>query len=180
MSVSDVSAHSAKLTVEYQNGIRSEQVYNCNDGAIQAAGYVDLAAGMAGASATTQTRSVEGELLPRDLRVGARWNTRYTISMNMGAALPEASDIGGTLTGSISTQREAIAEETITVPAGTFQAIKVKSLTDFTIDHAGGTPESGLPPMTSYEWWVAGKGMVKTTMGGDQSIISEATQIVSP
>lgn len=180
MAISDVTANSAKLTVTYQNGIRSEQIYNCNNGAIQAAGYVDLAAGMTGASATTQTRSVEGELLPRDLRVGSRWNTKFTINMNMGGALPPGSGMGDSLTGSVSIDREAVAEESVTVPAGTFRAIKVKSLTDFRIDQATGAPQESFPPITSYEWWVEGKGMVKTTLGSDQSIVSEATQIVVP
>lgn len=176
MSVSDVTANQAKLTVEYQGGTRSEQIYRCNNGAVQAAGYVDFAAGMTGASASAQTRSVEGELLPRDLRVGSSWNTRFVISMNMGGV----GGLGGDLNGTVSIRRTAEAQERVTVPAGTFQAIRVKSETDFRFDPVAGAAPEAFPPLISYEWWVEGKGLVKTTMGGDQSIISEATSINIP
>jgi hypothetical protein len=176
MSVSDVTANQAKLTVEYQGGTRSEQTYVCNNGAIQASGYVDFAAGMTGASASAQTRSVEGELLPRDLRVGSSWNTRFVISMNMGGV----PGMGGDLNGTVSIRRTAEAQERVTVPAGTFQAIRVKSETDFRFDPVAGAAPEAFPPLVSYEWWVEGKGLVKTTMGGDQSIVSEATAINTP
>ena len=182
MSISNVTSNSAKLTVAFENGIRSEQTYNCSNGAIQAAGYVDLAAGMSGASASTQTRSVEGELLPRDLRVGSTWSARFNVSMNIGGALPPGATntVGDVLNGTVATRRTAIAEEQVTVPAGTFRAIKVKSETDFRFDSPPGAAPESFPPMIAYEWWVEGKGLVKTTMGGDQSIVSEATAIVVP
>ncbi len=181
MTASNVDDRGATMVIAYESGLRSEQRYRCNDGAIQATGYVDMAAGLGGASATTQTRSVEGELLPRNLRVGSRWNTRFTIAMQLGGVLPEATNIvGDSLSGTVFIQREALSEESVTVPAGTFRAIKVKAETDLQIDSGAGAPPGGYPPLVSYEWWVEGKGLVKTTMGGDQSIISEATSIIVP
>lgn len=181
MTASNVDERGATMTIVYESGLRSEQRYTCSNGAVQATGYVDMAAGMSGASATAQTRSVEGELLPQNLRVGSRWNTRFVIAMQLGAVLPEATNtVGDTMNGTVFIQREAIAEEAVTVPAGTFRAIKVKAETDLRIDTGPGASPENYPPSVSYEWWVEGKGLVKTTMGGDQSIVSEATAIVLP
>lgn len=181
MTASNVTNSGAKMIIAYEGGTRSEQNYACVNGAIQATGYVDLAAGMSGASATVETRSVEGELLPQNLRVGSRWSTRFTIRMNMANVLPVGTNaVGDTLNGTVAIDREAVAEESITVPAGTFRAIKVRSSTDVRIDPPPGMPATSVPPLVSYEWWVEGRGLVKTVMGQDQSIVSEATAIIVP
>lgn len=178
MKVTSVLGTQATVSIAFNSGIRSEQVYDCTDGNVRATGYVDLGAGMTGVRATSITRSSSGQLIPSDARVGSTWSATFDIATSIaGNPTVAARQINTTVT----TQRTAEAEESVTVPAGTFQALKVRSSTTFVFDGAGMT---GLPPMepvVGYEWWVKGKGMVKTTSGvGSQAVVSEATAIVTP
>ncbi len=179
MTVSNVSGNRATIVIAFENGMRMEQGYACNNGMLQSTGYVDFAAAMGGRQASIETRAVEGELLPRDMRVGSRWNARFTISMDMRALMPAGVSVPGALgvvNGNVSIAREALAQESVTVPAGTFQAMKIRSTTDFRLDPVEGSIQAPqTPPMTSYEWWVEGKGLVKTEMDG--GFVSEATAI---
>ena len=183
MKVTSVVGSHVTATVDFDSGIHSEQAYDCTDGNVQATGYVDLGAGMSGVHATAVTRSSSGQLIPHDVHVGSVWTAAFTISTSLGgvSGMP-ARNIDSTVT----TERTAEAEEDVTVPAGTFHALKVKSITTFTF--AGAAPSipgmGAIPapaPVVGYEWWVKGKGMVKTTsdMSGT-SIVSEATSILTP
>lgn len=177
MKVTSVSGNRATVALDFDSGMHSDQVYECTNGNVQATGYVDLAAGMSGVRATAQTRSVSGQLIPQDVHVGSSWSSTFNITSSIaGMEGVPARNIDATVT----TQRTAETEEDVTVPAGTFHALKVRSSTSF----AFGGSAVGLPPLepvVGYEWWVKGKGMVKTTSGLDgQAISSVATTIVTP
>ena len=182
MSVVSVNGNEARTAVQFASGTRSEQTYRCADGGVAATSYVDLAAGASGRRLTAETRSSSGQLVPADLHVGSDWHTEFKIAMNLGAAFPSGA-VPQNNDVTVSAHRIAVAEENVTVPAGTFQAIKVRSETTFDF----GPSVSDIPglPTTSglvgYEWWVEGKGMVKVMVGeGNDAIVSVATDIRTP
>lgn len=178
MEVTSVAANRATVSIAFDNGIRSEQVYDCTDGNVQATGYVDLAAGMSGVRASAQTRSSSGQLIPRDAGVGSSWSASFDIVTTLGG---DGTAPVRTINTTVTTQRTAESEESVTVPAGTFQALKVRSSTTFVFGDAAMAGLPAMDPVVGYEWWVKGKGMVKTTSGIDaQTIVSEASAIVTP
>ncbi len=173
MNVTSANATRATVSLDFDSGIRSEQTYDCTNGNVQATGYVDLAAGMSGMTATAQTRSVSGQLIPANARVGSTWNSEFKIAANVGGTRA--------INATVTTARAAQAEEQVTVPAGTFTALRVRSSTTFAFE---GSEMAGVPAMGAIvgeEWWVKGKGLVKTTSELEgQTVSSEATAIVTP
>ncbi len=183
MEATAVSRDAATFSIVFDNGIRSEQTYTCGEGGVRASGYVDFGGAIAGSgSAQYETRAVRGVLLPEDLRVGSSWSTSFDVVMNIGSlpSLPAGVSMGP-IEGTVTINRQAIAEEQVTVGAGTFVAMKVRSETSINMrPTAGGVTgfPTNLPPMISHEWWVEGNGLVKTET--TDGIVSEAIEIITP
>jgi len=182
--VSPAEGNAVKLKLNFNQGTTSEQTISCADGNLKAMGYVDLASAMESRKATVETKNVEGYLLPKDMKVGSDWNAAFDVVMKMN--IPEMERAGlGNIEGRITFHRKVIAEETVTVPAGTFQALKVEAETNIDT-HAPGVPDgptATVPSIKTVEWWVKGKGMVKSvtpTSGLGNSITVEASRIVVP
>lgn len=183
MEVTAVSRDAATFAIAFDNGIRSQQTYGCADGGVRATGYVDFGGAMAGTgSAQYETRAVRGVLLPENLRVGSTWSTAFDVVMTINSlpSLPTGVAMGP-IEGTVTINRQAIAQEQVTVGAGTFVAMKVRSETSMnmrpTDGGVTGFPAS-MPPMVSYEWWVEGNGLVKTETA--DGIVSQAIEIVTP
>jgi hypothetical protein len=119
MKVTSVSGNRANVALDFDSGMHSDQVYECTNGNVQATGYVDLAAGMSGVRATAQTRSVSGQLIPQDVRVGSSWSSTFNITSSIAGmeGVPARN-----IDAAVTTQRTAETEEDVTVPAGTFRA----------------------------------------------------------
>lgn len=183
MEVTNTSRDAATFAIAFDNGIRSQQTYACADGGVRATGYVDFGGAMAGTgSAQYETRAVRGVLLPENLRVGSAWSTSFDVVMTINSlpSLPAGAAMGP-IEGTVTINRQAIGQEQVTVGAGTFIAMKVRSETSMDMRPTDGGV-TGFPvdmaPMVSHEWWVEGNGLVKTeTVDG---IASEAMEIVTP
>ena len=156
--------------------ITSDQRIECEGGILRAKSYLDLGSRISGGAAANQfkatTRNSSGEFLPADLRVGSEW--RSTFDVRMEAVSPGAdSPLSGPIDLNVTINRRAVAEETVTVPAGTYRALKIEATTDLGM----GTPLRGT------EWWAENVGMVKSTYSldtGPQNFITEATSVTVP
>jgi hypothetical protein len=107
-------------------------------------------------------KSAEGVTLLAKANPGDSWNERYEFEMS--------GDIAGNAivsSGVASSTYEFLGEESITVPAGTFQAIKIRSVTKEDIQTAAAGP--GATVSNEYQtifWFVEGVGRVKSETTG--------------
>ncbi len=132
-------------------------------------------AGAFGSKLKVTTKSVTGDVLPKELRAGDRWTTRYETEMDMSSfKIPNVSQVAGY----VETVNEVIGEEKVTVPAGEFTAMKIKadSVSSYAI-MAGAPPQE--TKSTSFQWYVRGVGLVKNEDVTNKSVTT-AIKIVNP
>ena len=181
LKVTDGAGDSVKLNLDFAGGTHSEQQYRCENGNLKSLGFVDLASLAQNGRATVETKSVDGYVLPRDIRVGSNWTTKFAVSMSIPVQTADSEPMK--VDAEITIRQSVIGEERVTVPAGTFTALKVSSETFVKTSIPGQPALSGggddTPMVTATEWWVKGKGLVKsvTPMVGAQPITVEATDI---
>jgi hypothetical protein len=89
-----------------------------------------------------------GVVIPANLGVGSSWTFSQTSSMKMG---------GQTLEIPSEATFKAVGEERVTVPAGSFTALKITGVTKITMSGSG-TPST----INTTIWYARGVGMVKT------------------
>lgn len=184
-SVTDVGADSATLDILFaSSGLHSKQTVSCAGGSLFARAYVDLAS--SGRAVNMETTFASGEYLPRDLAPGSRWQQKYAIAMRAAApARPGDVSRMPDTNASVTIDHEAVREESVTVPSGTYTAVVVKSHTEMKIDAMGGVAGAADLPgieVDSTEWWVRGVGLVKaqTQMAAGYTATAEAETIVIP
>lgn len=100
------------------------------------------------------TSGSEGVTLPNDVQVGDEWSQTINASFTVGDS-PMAVVI--------DTQYKAVGHETVTVPAGTFQTLRVDAQS--TLDMAGSKSD-----FTQTLWYADGVGTVKSDVGGVASV----------
>jgi hypothetical protein len=161
LKVSDVTYSSAKLNISFTkpSPMTIVQSLQCLDGTIRTDGYLDMGAAMSGGTLKTETKSVSGDLMPKNLEVGTTWTTKYDTLITMqGANLPPGI---GKMSGAVESVNKVEKEESVTVPAGTYQALKVRVDTTATVIITGLPTGPTTTKQTNYQWWVKGVGMVK-------------------
>ncbi len=150
-----------------------ELEYTCENGSLVAKGYVaalsmTAAEGPVERGADVKTLSSEGQFMPTRISVGQEWEAKYSIEIRPLGRPDVLQKRMAKMTMDVLIIRRAMEKESITVPAGRFEAMKIASNTFF----------NGALAHTGYEWWVKGKGMVKSVQGnGSGAITTEATSI---
>ncbi|HVM90982.1 MAG TPA: hypothetical protein VMU11_03750 [Verrucomicrobiae bacterium] len=156
----NVNGHSNSITQEFA----------CDNGGIHAKGQLDLSSAMGG-QFSYQTDSVDGPFLPSDMSVGQQWTTTYKVTLHTSNATMARIIEGKHQTTTVSSK--VVGEEDVTVPAGTYHALKVQM--DITIN-----TEITPNPIhtTTVTWFVKNIGMVKSisTTNGSEST-TEATEV---
>ena len=152
----------------------------CSDGNILPQGYLDMSSAFGDVRVSMETDNVEGVLLPQALPVGATWDTSYDLTVTPEeGSFPMAGF--GSMTSSLSITNSVLTEESVTVPAGTYDTLKVESVTT-TVTEIPGLPSS-VPPtettVTNYQWWAEGVGLVKME-NSDGSSVTEAVSVSLP
>ena len=109
-----------------------------------------------GSGSTLSTTNDDGVTVPDDIQVSDDWS--QTISV-VGS-----SDGEVTLSATIETTYKALGYEIVTVPAGTFNALKVEQNGSMTITGAPALETHG------FIWYAAGVGMVKSGLDGTYTI----------
>jgi hypothetical protein len=167
----------AKLRVETAGGGTADMEADCANGSVALNGSSGLGAAAQGMKFKTTVLSSSGTYMPADVSAGSVWNNSETIRMDVTGG----SAGMGPITMTTKEQSKAIGEESVTVPAGTYQAIKVEvtRTTTSTAQIAGGK-SMAIPPSTSKstDWWVKGIGMVKSvTKDQDGTTTVEAKSV---
>lgn len=185
--ITNVRADGFTLTIEYSTGVTTTQEWSCQAGdlVVLEAGNGPAAtlASIGGTSSQVDTEDVSGVTLPASITSGSAWSQTFTF--NGEANLPNGTT--GTGEGSYSSTYKALGMETITVAAGTFEAmrIEVESVYDLTVTVELEGQEIEVPVAvgsTITMWYASNIGLVKMVsnndMMGEESI--ELTRYTSP
>lgn len=171
---SEAGRHRIQYVFQADGGsLTLNQDFTCEDGVISAKGYADFSQAVAGAPGFRyETVSVEGVFLPADLRVGSEWETTYNMVIRSDDPAMKAVLDGKRQT--LRMKNTIVGEETVTVPAGTFTALRMASDVNITSEIAVGFRSNFL----SETWLVRDVGMVKNSgsVMGIESI-TEAVEI---
>ena len=179
MKVSVTANTGDQATLNYvfpDTNVELNQTLKCTAGGVYPESYLDLASQISGVSVNSETKNVSGPLLPADVKVGSEWDTSFDVVIHIDSA--QAAAIGITeMNQTTVTHRKAVGFEDVTVPAGTFHALKVESHMTSTIT---GIPGMSTPRVSdTTEYWVEGVGLIKSdsaSSGG--SSVMEATEVV--
>lgn len=175
LTVQASNAGAEKLVYEFPSlEFVFAQDIDCANGAVTTDTFLNMAA--ATGQMKTESQKAEGELMPKDVHVGSTWSTRYeTVVTNT------VSEVAGTvMTMKLRTDSKAVGEEKVTVPAGTYDALKVEttSTSDVTLGEGSALPSS---TTTATQWWVKGIGLVKqVAVGKGATTTTSATKVTMP
>lgn len=126
----------------------------CENGNIRGKGYFDFASRLSGLDISYETVKMEGEIIPSDLVVGREWVLDSEVVVHTNDARMQAILDGKHQTTHIVSK--VVAEEDVTVPAGTFRALKIHQ--DITVD-------TGLGASLTTQgdaWYVKDVGLMKS------------------
>lgn len=168
-SVSDVTENGFTLTHATSGAPNALSFdYVCNEDGLVSATLGGLPT-MAGFS--LEVTSFSGTNFPPadQWQAGNAWTASYTVE---GTGTVEGIDVA--VNGEITTVYEIVGEESVEVPAGTFDAYKVDStLTQELSMSMGGVSMPLEVAISSSDWYVEGVGQVKTMTLGDFASTSE-------
>lgn len=171
-SVTDVTDTNFTLTNQYDELVTTQQWACTADGiaALQYGGGPEATLSGTGVSGTFETTDMSGVTFPTQINAGDTWEQSFNIQGDIAIA----SGTTASTTGAVTQSYVAAGIETVTVPAGTFEAMRVDATITFDLQI---TISSGITvPLTFasdiVNWWVAGVGWVKsdstaTIEGGD-------------
>jgi len=135
------------ITVQSDNSIFTLEGQCTDDGIIllDAPGASVTYSGAQGSSALV-IQNVEGVTLPNDVQVGDNWSQTLQVA-------------GGNIHATIETSYNAVGYETVTVPAGSFNALKVEQ--NGLVNMGGQTLNSH-----AFFWYAQDVGVVKSVIDG--------------
>lgn len=133
----------------------------CTDEGLQMGRFPTISPGeLGGLNAQIESETVEGVyILPeKQLTPGARWTARYVLKGNVDSSGQQMD-----MTNDLILSFEVVGVESVTVPGGTFEALKVKQQITSKATMQGASTD--LPAMTfdQFVWFVKDVGMVKAS-----------------
>lgn len=159
-SIVGVSGNTVSAHTEMAGGITSNVNVDCKNHSVISTDGQDF---------KMTTVSSSGTFMPSDMKAGSTWSNEQTVQLESSSDAAAAAGMG-VFTITTTEQSHAVAEESITIKAGTYKTVKVEatrvSTNQFTGSAANKTPPS---TSTSVEWWVKGIGMVKSITTGQGS-----------
>lgn len=156
--------HKLEYTFDVRGTVNKiTQEFTCDGGTIRAKGHLDFASAFA-QGIKFETKSVSGEFLPADLSTGKTWVTTYQSVIRTDN--PQLKSMLDGKEQNMTISSEVLGEESVTVPAGTYTAKKIKQ----TIQTSSPAfPGGGNITITQTIWLVRDIGLVKsevTSQGG--------------
>ena len=184
-----VTGTAAVFRAEMAGGVKTDVEANCAGGSVEMKGTFGLGATAQGMKVKVTVVSSNGTFMPADVSAGTTWSNSQTVKMDSTGGSAAVTDLGP-ITITTAERSRAIAEESVTVPAGTYKAIKVELTRTSTSEFSGPPPGAKLPPgmklpamppstWKSTEWWVKGIGMVKTVTTGQDGTTTVVAKSVT-
>ena len=165
-TISEVHEDGFTLTTQYSNMSRSQQWECETDGlkALELGGGTTASITMQGITAEFTTSDISGISLPNNLENGLQWE--YSLSIVGTLPMPTGELVQST--GSFSSIMHDMGTEYITVPAGTFEAVKIQSTSIVEIlVPFGGQQVPMKYNSTSMVWYAPGVGYIKSIENWD-------------
>jgi hypothetical protein len=165
-SITEVRADGFTLTSQFTDITRAQE-WSCQpDGlkALQLGGGSAAGISIQGMTAELATSEIAGVSLLKDIPPGAQW--QYSVALQGTIAMP--GDQQSQSNGTYLVEMKEVGREIVTVPAGTFDAIKIQS--NSTVDIIATFEGIEVPVKfngTTITWYAPGVGYVKSVEGGD-------------
>jgi len=165
-SITQARADGFTLTSQFTNIARTQE-WSCQpDGlkAIQLGGGSAAGISIQEMTASLTASEVTGVSLPKDVTSGMQW--QYSLALQGTVAM--LGDPQAPAKGTYTAVMQQMGSETITVPAGTFEAIKIQS--NSTVDIISTFAGNELPIKfngTTITWYAPGVGYIKSVENGD-------------
>jgi hypothetical protein len=165
-SVTEKRADGFKLTTQLNN-ITHTQEWSCRpEGltALQLGGGNTASISLQDMTSGLSATDITGINLPQKITDGMQW--QYSLKLQGTIVMP--GDPQAPASGTYSMEMQQIGQETITVPAGTFETIKIQSNTMVEIISSFSGAELPIKfSGTTVTWYAPGVGYVKVTENGD-------------
>jgi hypothetical protein len=164
-TISEIRADGFTITTVIDNSVTTTQQWSCKpEGltALQLPGFVTILA-MQQSNATLQTSDIQGVTLPAAISPGDDWSYQLNLQGSI-----ETDGIKADTDGNAVYNFTAADVESVNVPAGTFDAMKINGV--LTFDSTASISGFSLPvkiSLNTTSWWAPGVGMVKTQITGD-------------
>jgi hypothetical protein len=165
-SITKVHTGGFTLTSQLADATRTQEWYCQADGlqALQIGGGSAAGISTQGITAEFITSDVTGLSLPREVTSGMQW--QYGLKMQGTLAMP--GDQQSPASGTYSAAMEELGKETITVAAGTFEAVRFQANSNVNIAaDFQGTQAPITYTATTLLWYAPGVGFIKSVENGD-------------
>ena len=165
-SITAVRSDSFTLTSQFADITRTQEWACQPDGlkALQLGGGSAAGVSIQAMTADLTTSQVTGISLPKNISSSMEW--QYSLLLQGTVAMP--GDQQSQSSGTYSVSMKELGRETVTVPAGTFEAIKVQS--NSTVDIISAFAGNEVPIKfngITITWYAPGIGYVKSVENGD-------------
>jgi hypothetical protein len=165
-TITNVRADGFTLNSQF-DGLTRTQEWLCETGglkALQLGGGPSAVITTQNAAAELTTPDVTGISLPAQIPIGTQW--QYSLTMQGATAMP--GDQHAKSTGVFTSTMQAIGIEAITVPAGSFEAVKihVKSSMQVSAEFQGMQVPISINA-SSMVWYAPGVGFIKSIENSD-------------
>lgn len=162
----DITENSFTERHEFTGGTTMTTGWRCGSEGLAALEYGNVSTGQA--TVRMETLSSEGVNIPAADRwqAGTTWNSRYEVRGGMSGAAN--ANLGLQMSGPVEIASRIIGPESVTVPAGTYDAMKVEATITMRLTTNGGGRTAPMPPMTfrTNTWYARGVGIVKIEQAG--------------
>ncbi len=165
-TVRDIGADRFTVSTYSDEGVSAEQEWRCTpDGLVAmtlASGQTTLGLSMGTLTASILTTDVSGITLPANIQKGKSWMYGFKVTGNI---VRDNVTVG--VSGTVTTTFQAIGAENVTVPAGTFDAMKIAAITK--MDMHGNYYGMDVPISSEVDsnfWFAPGVGWIKSTQTG--------------
>lgn len=163
-TITDVRADGFTVTSQFDDNLTRTQEWACKPEGLVALQLPGAAAAITTTQfkATFETSNVQGVTIPASVDPGDKWNFSLTIK-----GTQEVSGVKAETSGDAAYDFTAVGMESVTVPAGTFDAMKVDGV--LTLDLTATVSGLSIPvkiTMNNTLWFAPGVGMVKTVSQG--------------
>ena len=143
----------------------AEQDWACKPEGLVALGTgpTGLALSLQGIKVDLTVSNVSGVTLPAKVEAGMQWPYGFDVDGSLSQG-----NLSATVKGNVSTASQANGTESVTVPAGTFDAMKVESVTTLSVTaNYQGIPLPLTATLNTTFWFAPGVGWVKSVETGE-------------
>jgi len=176
-TITEVRADGFTMTGTFEDLTRTQE-WTCTANGLVALQFDSGAsAGIsaAGLDAVFETTASDGVTLPASLAAGNTWTQNFTLhgDMNIEGGITATAD------GTVNNNFQAIGVESVSVPAGTFEAMRVEMQTTFSLTAT--VSGIGIPitfTATTVSWYAPGVGWMKSESSGGMAGVEAATTTI--